>query len=200
MIRSPRRCSRTASISSGARSNITARAASYRPGPMSRTRSSASARGSASRPICAPPQVELHEGLVRGEPEPLALARRRSRRAQRYVLAAFPAGFYYKTFMWPRAAWKRVYEPSIRAHGGPRTCADGRRIPTATTNRYAHCDVLVVGGGTGRHRGGARRRGAWRTRHPVRRAGGARRLAPCETQADRRQAAHRHGSPTPWRT
>src|ERR1700684_2025421 len=25
----------------------------------------------------------------------------------------FPAGFYYKTFMWPRAAWKKLYEPYI---------------------------------------------------------------------------------------
>jgi sarcosine oxidase, subunit alpha len=27
----------------------------------------------------------------------------------------FSAGFYYKTFMWPRAAWKHLYEPAIRA-------------------------------------------------------------------------------------
>ena len=26
-----------------------------------------------------------------------------------------PAGFYYKTFMWPRGAWRRIYEPRIRA-------------------------------------------------------------------------------------
>ncbi len=31
----------------------------------------------------------------------------------------FAAGFYYKTFMWPRAFWERLYEPAIRAHGGP---------------------------------------------------------------------------------
>ena len=29
-----------------------------------------------------------------------------------------PAGFYYKTFMWPRAAWKSLYEPRIRAAAG----------------------------------------------------------------------------------
>ena len=27
----------------------------------------------------------------------------------------FSAGFYYKTFMWPKAAWKNLYEPKIRA-------------------------------------------------------------------------------------
>ena len=28
------------------------------------------------------------------------------------------AGFYYKTFMWPRAFWERVYEPIIRRAAG----------------------------------------------------------------------------------
>ena len=30
----------------------------------------------------------------------------------------FVAGFYYKTFMWPRAFWWHVYEPAIRAAAG----------------------------------------------------------------------------------
>ena len=30
----------------------------------------------------------------------------------------FAAGFYYKTFMWPRGFWDRVYEPAIRAAAG----------------------------------------------------------------------------------
>jgi sarcosine oxidase subunit alpha len=57
-----------------------------------------------------------------------------------------PAGFYYKTFMWPRAAWKLLYEPRIRAAAGlgkSPTLAD----PDRYTNRFAHCDVLVVGAG-----------------------------------------------------
>ena len=29
-----------------------------------------------------------------------------------------PAGFYYKTFMWPKLAWKTIYEPKIRAAAG----------------------------------------------------------------------------------
>ena len=29
-----------------------------------------------------------------------------------------PAGFYYKTFMWPRGAWHSLYEPRIRATAG----------------------------------------------------------------------------------
>jgi len=63
------------------------------------------------------------------------------------LLSAFiPAGFYYKTFMWPRGAWKSLYEPYIRAAAGlgrSPTQAD----PDRYSNRYAHCDVLVVGAG-----------------------------------------------------
>src|SRR5437879_7028269 len=63
------------------------------------------------------------------------------------LLSAFiPAGFYYKTFMWPRGAWKSLYEPYIRAAAGlgrSPTLAD----PDRYAARYAHCDVLVVGGG-----------------------------------------------------
>ncbi|RWE18090.1 MAG: sarcosine oxidase subunit alpha, partial [Mesorhizobium sp.] len=28
------------------------------------------------------------------------------------------AGFYYKTFMWPRAFWEKIYEPAIRRAAG----------------------------------------------------------------------------------
>ena len=58
----------------------------------------------------------------------------------------FPAGFYYKTFMWPRGAWKAVYEPMIRRAAGlgrAPTLPD----PDRYAQRYAHCDVLVVGAG-----------------------------------------------------
>ncbi len=58
----------------------------------------------------------------------------------------FPAGFYYKTFMWPRRAWERWYEPWIRAMAGlgrAPTLPD----PDRYANRFAHCDVLVVGAG-----------------------------------------------------
>ena len=58
----------------------------------------------------------------------------------------FAAGFYYKTFMWPKAAWKKLYEPNIRAAAGLGV-APREPDPDHYSNRYAHCDVLVVGGG-----------------------------------------------------
>lgn len=60
------------------------------------------------------------------------------------VLARFfPAGFYYKTFLWP--SW-RAYEPFIRRAAGlgrPSPLPD----PDQYETRFAHCDVLVVGAG-----------------------------------------------------
>jgi len=58
----------------------------------------------------------------------------------------FSAGFYYKTFMWPKAAWKTVYEPNIRAAAGLGVAPD-KADPDHYSSRYAHCDVLVLGAG-----------------------------------------------------
>ncbi|WP_454684314.1 sarcosine oxidase subunit alpha [Ancylobacter moscoviensis] len=57
-----------------------------------------------------------------------------------------PSGFYYKTFMWPAGAWKRFYEPKIRAMAGLGV-APTLPDPDRYTQNYAHCDVLVVGAG-----------------------------------------------------
>jgi sarcosine oxidase subunit alpha len=57
-----------------------------------------------------------------------------------------PAGFYYKTFMWPPSFWEKVYEPLIRRAAGlgrPPLEAD----PDAYEHAHAYCDVLVVGSG-----------------------------------------------------
>jgi sarcosine oxidase, subunit alpha len=58
----------------------------------------------------------------------------------------FPAGFYYKTFMWPRGAWKSLYEPLIRRAAGlgkAPTLPD----PDRYAQLYAHCELLIVGAG-----------------------------------------------------
>ncbi|TWG53939.1 sarcosine oxidase subunit alpha [Aminobacter sp. J44] len=58
----------------------------------------------------------------------------------------FSAGFYYKTFMWPKAAWKHLYEPFIRSAAGLGVAPD-KADPDHYAARYEHCDVLVIGGG-----------------------------------------------------
>lgn len=56
------------------------------------------------------------------------------------------AGFYYKTFMWPRRFWHRVYEPALRAMAGLGR-APTEPDPDRYLHHYAHCDVLVIGAG-----------------------------------------------------
>ena len=58
----------------------------------------------------------------------------------------FSAGFYYKTFMWPKSAWKNFYEPNIRSAAGLGVAPD-QPDPDHYASRFAHCDVLVLGGG-----------------------------------------------------
>jgi heterotetrameric sarcosine oxidase alpha subunit/heterotetrameric sarcosine oxidase gamma subunit len=57
----------------------------------------------------------------------------------------FPAGFYYKTFMAPAAAWP-TYERLIRRAAGMGTHVP-HPDPDHYDRRFAHCDVLMVGGG-----------------------------------------------------
>ena len=90
--------------------------------------------------------VELYDGLV---------ARSQNRWPSLYFdigalnqLAApiFVAGFYYKTFMWPPAFWEKFYEPIIRKAAGLGR-ATHEPDPDRYEKAYAHCDVLVIGGG-----------------------------------------------------
>ena len=58
----------------------------------------------------------------------------------------FVAGFYYKTFMWPAKLWETFYEPLIRRAAGLGR-ARGRADPDHYEKAWAHCDVLIAGGG-----------------------------------------------------
>lgn len=56
------------------------------------------------------------------------------------------AGFYYKTFMWPRAFWEKLYEPAIRASAGLGRLSL-QEDPDVYDHGYLHCDVLIIGAG-----------------------------------------------------
>ncbi|MFZ5963213.1 sarcosine oxidase subunit alpha [Thalassococcus sp. BH17M4-6] len=58
----------------------------------------------------------------------------------------FSAGFYYKTFMWPKSFWDKVYEPFIRAAAGLGV-SPTEVDPDHYASRYLHTDVLVIGAG-----------------------------------------------------
>jgi sarcosine oxidase subunit alpha len=91
-------------------------------------------------------QIELYEGLD-------AISQNRwpslafdLGAINRLISPLIPAGFYYKTFMWPRRAWQKLYEPRIRAAAGLGR-APSEPDPDRYASRYAHCDLLIIGGG-----------------------------------------------------
>ena len=57
-----------------------------------------------------------------------------------------PAGFYYKTFIQPRALWAAIWEPVLRRMAGLGR-APALPDPARYDKCHTHCDVLVVGGG-----------------------------------------------------
>ena len=61
------------------------------------------------------------------------------------VKAVLPAGFYYKTFMWPASRWM-TYEKYIRRMAGLGP-APRARDTEQYARRNIHCDVLIAGGG-----------------------------------------------------
>ncbi|WP_278878230.1 sarcosine oxidase subunit alpha family protein [Paracoccus yeei] len=58
----------------------------------------------------------------------------------------FAAGFYYKTFMWPKAFWEKLYEPMIRRAAGLGSLSM-QADPDSYDSGFLHCDLLVIGGG-----------------------------------------------------
>jgi len=58
----------------------------------------------------------------------------------------FPAGFYYKTFMWPKNFWYKIYEPIIRKAAGLGV-APLKPDVDRYEHMFEHCDVLVAGSG-----------------------------------------------------
>ena len=96
-------------------------------------------------------EVELHDGLDAISQNRWPTLRHDLAAINDRASALLPAGFYYKTFMGPRwaganTAWTRLYEPMIRRMAGLGR-APVEADPDHYAQRYAHCDVLVVGAG-----------------------------------------------------
>jgi len=58
----------------------------------------------------------------------------------------FSAGFYYKTFMWPKAFWEKLYEPAIRRAAGLGALSGSPDL-AKYDKAFAHCDLLIIGSG-----------------------------------------------------
>ena len=63
-----------------------------------------------------------------------------------YLSPFLSAGFYYKTFMWPKAFWEKVYEPVIRASAGLGNLSM-QDDPDQYDHGFLHCDLLIIGAG-----------------------------------------------------
>jgi methylglutamate dehydrogenase subunit C len=99
-------------------------------------------------PNCLATTLALYEGL-RAESQNRWPSLRFDVAALNDLFGRFlPAGFYYKTFMWPPRAWERVYEPLIRRAAGLgrlRAEVGEHALPAETV--HEHTDVLIVGAG-----------------------------------------------------
>jgi sarcosine oxidase subunit alpha len=101
--------------------------------------------GARVRPNLPAPLVELHEGLTAASINCWPGPRFDFGAVINLFAGWLPAGFYYKTFMWPASAWM-TYERFIRRAAGLGVAPD-EPDPDRYEKRYEHCDVLVIGGG-----------------------------------------------------
>ena len=103
-------------------------------------------RGARTEPNIAATTIELFEGLE-------AHSQNRWPSLQIDLMAInslakplLSAGFYYKTFMWPRSFWYSLYEPMIRRAAGLGALKN-EPDPDRYEHGQHHCDILIVGAG-----------------------------------------------------
>ena len=89
---------------------------------------------------------ELYDGLVAKSQNRWPSLDRDFGAINSIASSLFVAGFYYKTFMWPKRFWEAIYEPIIRRAAGLGHLSH-EDDPDRYEKAYAHCDVLVVGSG-----------------------------------------------------
>ena len=104
-------------------------------------------RGARTEPNVRATTQELYEGLTAASQNCWPSVRFDVGAINNVASRLLPAGFYYKTFMWPPTPkWWLKYEHVIRRTAGMGRAAD-EPDPDHYEHRYAHCDVLVIGGG-----------------------------------------------------
>ena len=90
--------------------------------------------------------IELYEGLQAKSQNCWPSLKYDIQSINDYFSSLLTAGFYYKTFMWPKSFWENVYEPLIRKAAGLgelSTLPD----PDQYERGHRHCDLLVIGSG-----------------------------------------------------
>ncbi|KNG93419.1 sarcosine oxidase subunit alpha family protein [Pseudaestuariivita atlantica] len=103
-------------------------------------------KGAAQEPNTRATVAELYEGLTATSQNHRGSLAWDLMSANDLLSPFLSAGFYYKTFMWPRAFWEKIYEPVIRASAGLGSLS-GKADPDLYDHGYLHCDLLVIGAG-----------------------------------------------------
>jgi sarcosine oxidase subunit alpha len=101
--------------------------------------------GARTEPNLRATQIELFEGLVASSQNRWPSLTFDIGAINNLLSRYFPAGFYYKTFMWPPSFWMK-YEYFIRRAAGLGKAPE-LPDPDSYSKTFAHCDVLVVGAG-----------------------------------------------------
>ena len=102
-------------------------------------------RGAASEPNLRATQVELYDGLEARSINCWPSLKFDFWSINNVFSGLLPAGFYYKTFMWPQKFWK-YYERVIRNAAGLGV-APNTEDQNIYDKMHKHCDLLVVGAG-----------------------------------------------------
>ena len=74
--------------------------------------------GTNTEPNVLATEIELVEGLIAKSQNCWPSVNFDLGAINNFLSKFFPAGFYYKTFMWPKNFWYRIYEPIIRKAAG----------------------------------------------------------------------------------
>ena len=90
-------------------------------------------------------EIEIHEGLEANSQNCWPSVNFDIGGINNLLSPFIPAGFYYKTFMWPANFWEK-YEYFIRKSAGLGK-SPTKLDPDIYDHRYVHCDVLVIGAG-----------------------------------------------------
>jgi len=101
--------------------------------------------GDRTEPNTRATQVELFSGLNANSQNCFPSVRFDVGAINSLLSRFLPAGFYYKTFMWPASLWM-TYERFIRRAAGLGK-SPVEKDPDNYEQVYDHCDVLVVGAG-----------------------------------------------------
>ena len=88
-------------------------------------------------------EIELYEGLKASSQNCWPSVNFDIGGINNFISPFIPAGFYYKTFMWPKSFWKKIYEPLIRWSAGLGK-SPTKPDPELYDHKHVHCDVLIT--------------------------------------------------------